>query len=90
MPNAQQNFVITLGGTAQTLLPARIGRSRLIIQPTDEDLWVNFFGTAAPNVGELIYQGSTGQWSGEFFPNIGGAVSVYSATTGSNVTVREV
>lgn len=90
MPNSQQNFNITLGGTAETLLAARLGRSRLIITPLDEDCWIRWNGTAAVDAGELCYQGSPNQFSVENFPEIGGEVSVYSATTDSDITIREV
>ncbi len=84
-----RNFTITTGGVAQDLLPERFGRSRIIVEPQDEGLWVQFGGTAANNVGEWIAQGSSAQFTVGGFPEIGGRVSVFSATTGSDVVVRE-
>lgn len=89
MASSESNFSITLGGTAETLLPARLGRSRLIITPVTEDCWIRFGAVAAPNVGELLYMGSPGQWSVENFPELGASVSVYSATTASKINIRE-
>lgn len=89
MPLPQQNFTLTTGGVAENALPARLGRSRLIITALDEDGWVNIGATAATNVGEKLYQGSPSQFSVFNFPTIGGAVSVFSATTGAKFTIRE-
>ena len=36
------NISITTGGVSQDVLPARLGRSYLLINPTTEDAWVNF------------------------------------------------
>ena len=83
------NNTITAGGVAQDLLPARLGRSRLIIQPITEDCWVRFGATAAVDAGEKIVNGSSAVYSVEKFPEIGANVSVFSATTGAKIIVRE-
>jgi hypothetical protein len=84
-----RNGTITTGGTAQDALPARIGRSFLLINAYDEDLWVNFGANAAENTGELIPEGSSSAFSVERFPDIGGRVSILGATTGSDYSIRE-
>jgi hypothetical protein len=89
MPEPIQNIDITLGGTAQQLVPARLGRSQLIIEPQDEDCWVRCGGTAAVDVGERIPSGGSAVFSVGKFPTIGGAWSVLSATTGADIVVRE-
>lgn len=83
------NKTITTGGVAQDLLPARLGRSRLIINPITEDCWVNFGVTAAVDSGEKIVSGTSSVYTVEKFPEIGGRVSVFSATTGAKIIVRE-
>lgn len=83
------NTTITAGGVAQTLLPVRTSRTALIITPLDEDCWVNFSATAAVNSGELIYAGSPARFSVQNFPEIGGSVSIFSATTSSRIQYRE-
>lgn len=90
MASSQTNFAITLGGTAENLLSARLGRSRLIITPLTENCWIRWGNTAAVDAGELVYANSPTQYSVENFPEIGGAVSVFSATTGAKIVVREV
>lgn len=89
MPLPIQNIDITLGGTAQQLVPARIGRSRLIIEPQDEGCWVNCGATAAADTGEWIAAGQSASYTGIGFPTIGGEWSVLSATTGADIVVRE-
>lgn len=89
MPVQIQNIDITAGGVAQTLVPARLGRSQLIIEPQDEDCWVQCGGTAAPDSGERVPSGSSAVFSVWRFPTIGGAWSVYSASTGADIVVRE-
>lgn len=89
MSTSLRNETITTGGVAQDLLPERLGRSQLIITPLTEDLWVNFGETAAVDNGELIPSGESSIFSGARFPEIGGRVSVFSATTGAKITVRE-
>jgi hypothetical protein len=91
MPTPIQNIDITLGGTAQELVPARIGRSALIIMPQDEGCWVNCGGTAVADSGgsEWIAAGQSAAYTGVHFPTIGGAWSVLSATTGADIVVRE-
>jgi len=90
MPSSLRQLEITLGGTAEELVPARVSRSRLIITPITEDCWIRVGATAAVDEGELVYLGSPTQFSVEFFPEIGGAWSVYSATTGAKINIREV
>ena len=51
------NLLITTGGVAQDILPARLGRSQLIITPLDEALWINFGETAAIDNGEVVASG---------------------------------
>ena len=88
---ALNNTTITLGGTAQQLLPERPGRTELIIQPVDEDCWVNFGSTnAAVNVGELVMVNSFSRFHVSDFPEVGGRVSIFSATTGSHINYRDV
>lgn len=90
MPTSIQNIDIVTGGTAQELVPARLGRSRLIIEPQDEGCWVRVGGgTPAQDVGELIPSGSSSVFSVEKFPEIGGQWKVLSATTGADIVVRE-
>jgi hypothetical protein len=89
MSTSLRNVAITTGGVAEDILPARLGRSRLIISPITEDLWINFNETAAVDNGELIPSGSSSVFSVEKFPEIGGAVSAFSATTGAKVNIRE-
>jgi hypothetical protein len=84
-----RNLSITAGGVAQDLLPANLGRSRLIIEPITEDCWVNFGSTAAVDSGEKIVNGTSSVFTVEKFPEIGGRVSVFSATTGAKIIVRE-
>lgn len=89
MPTEIQNLSITLGGTAQDLLPARLGRSRLIIEPITEDCWINFGKDAAVDNGEKITSGQSASFTVHGFPDIGGRVSVFSATTAAKIIVRE-
>lgn len=89
MSTSLRNLTITTGGVAENILPARLGRSRLIITPLDEDLWVNFSETAAVDNGELIPADTSSVFSVQKFPEIGGALSAYSATTGAKILVRE-
>ena len=91
MPIPIQNINISSGGTAQELVPARLGRSRLIIEPQDEGCWVNCGGTAVADSGgsEWIPSGGSAAYTVEGFPTIGGAWSVLSATTNADVIVRE-
>lgn len=89
MPTPIQNIDITTGGTAQELVPARLGRQSLIIEPQDEGCWVQCGGTAAADQGEWINAGQSASYTVWMFPTIGGAWSVLSATTGSDIVVRE-
>lgn len=89
MSTSLRNLAITTGGVAENILPARLGRSRLIITPITEDLWVNFDETAAVDNGELIPVNTSSVFSVQKFPEIGGALSAFSATTGAKILVRE-
>jgi len=89
MPTSLQNIAIATGGVAQDLLPARLGRGAVIISPISEDCWVNFGVTAAVNVGERIVNGASARFSVEHYPEVGARVSVFSATTSSQIMVRE-
>lgn len=89
MPNSLRQVVIASGGVAEELLPVRYGRSRVIITPITENCWVRVGATAAVDAGELVNVNSPTQFSGEFFPEIGGSWSVYSATTGAKINIRE-
>lgn len=89
MPESIQNINITTGGTVQELVPARFGRSRLIIEPQDRECWVRVGGDAAADVGEHIAQGASAQFTVYGFPEVGGRWTVHSATTGDDIVVRE-
>ncbi len=89
MPNSIQNINIVLGGTVQELVPARLGRSRLIIEPQDEDCWVSPHGNAAADVGERVASGQSASFTVYGFPEIGARWTVFSATTGADIVVRE-
>jgi hypothetical protein len=89
MSTSLRNVAITTGGVAEDILPARLGRSRLIITPLDEDLWINFGEAAAVDNGELIPADVSSTFSVDKFPEIGGSVSAFSATTGAKITIRE-
>lgn len=85
-----RNGSLVAGGTAQDALPARLGRSRLIISAQTENMWVNFGENAAADDGELIYSGSIPRvFSVDEFPEIGARVSIVSATTGAKYQIRE-
>ena len=86
-----RNIVITTGGTAQDALPARLGRSGLIVDPLTEDCWVNFGANAAVDVGELVkFADVPRRFDIVDTPEIGGRVSILSATTGVKINLREV
>lgn len=89
MATSITNYAITAGGVAQTMIPERLGRSRLIIEPITEDLWVRWGGAAAVDAGEKIVNGQSASYTVEGFPEIGGGVSFFSATTGAKIVVRE-
>ncbi len=90
MPTQIQNIVTASGGVAQELVPARFGRSRLIVEPQDAECWVQCGSVnAAVNVGERIAQGSSAQFTVQGFPDIGGRWTFFSATTGDDIVVRE-
>lgn len=83
------NLAITAGGTAEDLLPERPGRRSLIISPITEDCWVAFGETAAVDNGELIPVDTSSRFSIPEFGNIWKALSVFSATTGAKIMIRE-
>lgn len=89
MPGPIQNIDITLGGTVQELVPARIGRSFLLIEPLDEGCWVKCGSDAAADDGEWIAAGQSASYTGIHFPTIGGQWTVLSATTGADIVIRE-
>jgi hypothetical protein len=80
---------ITIGGTAQTLMPANSARTGCLLQNLSTgDLWINSFATAV--------QGEPSIWipAGSFFSceQTGvplGPISIYGATTGQTFTARE-
>lgn len=85
-----QNILITTGGVAQSLnLPQGCGG--IILNPIDENCWINFGTTnAAVNVGELVYKGSPTKFSYHEFPELNAGATIFSATTGSHLTLRPI
>jgi hypothetical protein len=84
-----RNLVITAGGVAQDLLPVNYGRTRITVEPITEDCWVNIGTTAAVDVGEKVLNGTQSVFDVANYPEVGGRVSVFSATTGAKIIVRE-
>lgn len=86
-----RNVAITSGGTAQDALPARPGRTFLEIDPITESCWVNFGTNAAVDTGVLIDvdEKPPRRFCVEDAPDIGGRVSIFSATTGAKIIIRE-
>jgi Fe-S cluster assembly iron-binding protein IscA len=81
---------IEAGGTAQAVCSANARRQYLLFQNiSDEDIWINFDGTAAvadqPSI--KVWSGMTMEWSGSFIPT--GAISVIAATIGSKYVCKE-
>jgi hypothetical protein len=81
---------ITLGGTAQTLMPKNVARTYWIIQnQSSGDLWVNDVGgtAAATQPSIWIPAGAT------YTADLGGvsslAISIFGATTGQAFMARE-
>lgn len=87
---AIQNREITLGGTAEDILTNGHGWGGFIINPLDEDLWIQFGSDAGVDDGELVYRNSPSKYSYSEFPALGARVSVYSATTGAKFTLRPI
>lgn len=78
------NTTITAGGTAQVGAAADPTRRQLMVQNNSaEDMWLNFFTTAAADTGIRLQPGQA--WEGRFadYPMIINAMSIIAATTGS-------
>lgn len=94
MSTSLRNIAIAAGGVAEDILPERLGRTSVVIKPITEDCWVNFGETAAVDNGWLVEFDSPAADGKEFhvkkFPEVGGKVSVFSATTGAKILVQEV
>lgn len=84
---ATLNLSISVGGTAQDALNPDVTRNHVEITAVDEDVWVNFNGTAAINTGELVLVGQSRAWFRANRTDITNRVSILAATTGSKVIV---
>lgn len=74
---------ITTGGTAENALAADATRRALCVQNlSDEGMWVNLNGTAAPGSEWYLAPGQSRTMYAEHWPEIRNAVSIYAATTG--------
>ncbi len=94
MSTSLRNIGITLGGTAEDVLPERLGRSRVTIKPITEDCWVNFGETAAVDNGWLVEFDSPSLDGKVFdvhhFPEVGGRISIFSATTAAKILIEDI
>jgi hypothetical protein len=84
-----RNISFTLGGTAQDALPANLGRTRVNIKPTTEDCWINFGATAAVDTGFKVANGTEKEFLVWKYPEVGGRLSIFSATTGAKISIEE-
>lgn len=83
----QVNSTITTGGTAKTVLAADPTRRSIIIQAMTEDMWCNFFATAAADTGFKIKLDVPVVFRYADFPMIINALSMVSATTGAKYSL---
>lgn len=84
-----RNISFTLGGTAQDALPANLGRTRVNISPTTEDCWVNFGANAGVDIGTKVVLNTSKEFVVWKWPEIGGRVSIFSATTAAKIAIEE-
>lgn len=90
MSEAFKNITIATGGVSQDALPARLGRSFLQVDPVTEDCWLAFGSTAAVDNGALIKFGDEPRrFTVQDTPDIGGRVSIFSATGAVKINLRE-
>jgi len=87
---SQVNSTITLGGTAQTAMPADGDRRSIQINnESDTAMRFNFIAAASSTAGWLLAAGERRVMSYDDWTEITGALSVYCATTGKAYEIHD-
>ena len=90
MSTSLKNGSITTGGTAQDALPERLGRTTVVVQAQDEDMFVNFGTNAAIDTGYMIPVRAEVRFEVWKFPEVGGRVSIISPSTGAKYEIQDI
>lgn len=85
-----KTVTILTGGVSQDLFPAFSAIGGFIINAVTENAIIQFGSDASPTNGETIYKGSPAKFSYKEFPEMNARISIYSATTGSVITIRPI